>query len=104
MDSTIYIPANYTDAGKVFGMFEIRNVAECAILCIPITILNIMLSPFNLTGTLILLLVLDIPIGGFALMGVQDDSLFSFVRCYRRYRKNRRILLYRGSQWVRKKV
>ena len=31
MDSeTYYIPVNYTDAGKLFGLFEIRNAIESA--------------------------------------------------------------------------
>lgn len=99
----VYIPNNYTDAGKLFGMFPIRNVVECAALCLPLTALVFLLSPFSLTPTLILCLVLVIPIGGFALIGVRDDSLLTFIRLYLRWRKNRRILIYRGSQWIRKK-
>ena len=104
MESTIFIPTNYTDAGKLLGSFEIRNVVECAILCIPITMLCILLSPFGLTGTIILIMVLDISLGGFALTGVQDNSLFTFLRIYHRYQKNKRIMLYRGAQWVKKKA
>lgn len=104
MEPTIFIPTNYTDAGKLLGSFEIRNVVECAILCIPITLLCILLSPFGLTGTIILIMVLDITLGGFALIGVQDYSLFTFLRIYQRYKANKRIILYRGTQWVRKKV
>ena len=33
MDSeTYYIPVNYTDAGKLFGLFEIRNAIESVVL------------------------------------------------------------------------
>lgn len=104
MESMIVIPTNYTDAGKLLGMFEIRNVVECAILCIPITLLCILLSPFGLTGTIILVMVLDITVGGFALIGVQDDSLFTFLRVYKRYRNNKRIITYRGMEWEKKKA
>ena len=32
MDSeTYYIPVNYTDAGKLFGLFEIRNAIESVV-------------------------------------------------------------------------
>lgn len=103
MDSIVYIPNNFTDAGKLLGLFEIRNVAECAILCLPIALLAFLLSPFGLTATIIICVVLMIPLGGFALMGVHDYSLFTFARLYRRWRKNRRILIYRGSQWVNAK-
>ena len=47
---------------------------------------------------------LDIAIGGFALLGVQDVSLLTFLHIYYRYRRNRRIITYRGTQWVKKKV
>ena len=52
MEPSIFIPTNYTDAGKLFGMFEIRNVIECVILCIPLVLLTILLSPFGITGTI----------------------------------------------------
>jgi len=87
MEPTIFIPTNYTDAGKLLGMFEIRNVVECACLCIPISLLCILLSPFGLTGTIILIMVLDISVGGFALIGIQDYSLLTFLRIYKRYKR-----------------
>lgn len=104
METIVYIPTNYTDAGKLLGMFEMRNVVECMAICIPLTLLCIFFSPFGLTGTIILCLVLDITIGGFALLGVQDVSLLTFLRIYYRYRRNRRIITYRGTQWVKKKA
>ena len=32
-NTTVYIPNNYTDAGKIFGMFEVRNTAEALDYC-----------------------------------------------------------------------
>lgn len=96
------IPANFTDAGKLLGLFEIRNAIECAIICIPLIFLIISFSPFGLTGTLITSGVLIIPTGGFALMGIKDHSLFTFLRLYFMWRKRRGILIYRGEK-VRKK-
>lgn len=101
MEPTVFIPTNYTDAGKLLGMFEIRNVIEAAILCIPLVLLAIMLSPFGLTGTIILITVTVIIVGGFALIGVQDYSLFTFFRIYSRYRKNKRLITYRGTKWIK---
>lgn len=99
----VYIPTNYTDAGKIFGMFSIRNVLECFVLCIPTLLLLISLSPFGLTGTIILCAVFLIPLGGFSLIGVQDYSLFTFLYIYHRFRRNRRILTYRGLTWKNKR-
>ena len=104
MEPIIFIPTNYTDAGKLLGMFEIRNVVECAVLCIPLTLLCILLSPLGLTGTIILIMVLDISVGGFALIGIQDCSLLTFLRIYKRYKDNKRFITYRGTQWVKTKV
>ena len=101
MEPTVFIPTNYTDAGKLLGMFEIRNVIEAAILCIPLVLLAIMLSPFGLTGTIILITVTVVIVGGFALIGVHDYSLFTFFRIYSRYRKNKRLITYRGTKWLK---
>lgn len=104
MEPTVFIPTNYTDAGKLLGLFEIRNVIECFILCVPLALLTVWLSPFGLTGTIILVTVPVIAVGGFALIGVQDLSLFTFLRIYTRYRKSKRILTYRGTQWIKRKA
>lgn len=104
MEPTVFIPTNYTDAGKLLGLFEIWNVIECLILCVPLALLAVWLSPFGLTGTIILVTVPVIAVGGFALIGVQDLSLFTFLRIYTRYRKNKRILTYRGTQWIKRKA
>lgn len=102
MDSLVYIPTNYTDAGKLFGMFEIRHVVEAVILCLPTTLLMLSFIPLSLTAAIIACAVVVIPLGGFALIGIHDYSLFTFFRLYRRWHKNRRILVYRGSTWINK--
>ena len=95
---TVYIPTNYTDAGKLLGAFALRHVAECAAICLPLAALVFLLCPLGLTGKIIVCAVLVVP------AGVQDNSLLTFARLYRRWRKNRRILIYRGSQWVNQKL
>ncbi len=99
MENEYVIPTNFTDAGKLFGMFEIRNVIEALILCIPITLLCLALSPFGLTGTIILVMIPVVVAGGFAIVGIQDYSLFTFIRIVRTFKKNKRILSYRGNKW-----
>ena len=91
-EQTVFIPTNFTDAGRLLGMFEIRNVIECAILGIPILLFLMTISPFGLMGTIILCSAVLIPIGGFALSGIQDYSLLTFLRLHRRFKKNKRIL------------
>lgn len=45
---TYHIPVNFTDAGKLFGVFEIRNAVETVLLCIPILFLCLALLPLTL--------------------------------------------------------
>ena len=97
---TVYIPSNYPVAGKLLGAFALRQVAECAAICLPLAAMVFLLCPLGLTGKIIVCAVLVVPAGGFALLGVQDNSLLTFARLYSRWRKNRRILIYRGTQWI----
>lgn len=82
------------------GFFELRNVIEAAILATP-TVLGCIalarLTPFSMTVKLILSLCLVVPICGFALIGIRDDSLSRFLLTYMRWRRGRRILLNKGG-------
>ncbi|GHU81501.1 hypothetical protein FACS1894191_8420 [Clostridia bacterium] len=94
---TYHIPANFTDAGKLFGLFGIRNTVEAVTLAGPPIFLCLRFLPFSITTNLIIALVTGIPLGGFALIGVQDDPLTIFIRAWWRWRKNRGAITYRGS-------
>lgn len=88
---TYHIPANFTDAGRVLGLFEIRNVVEAALLAIPALYLCLALLPFSLTPKIITTIVIVIPIGGFALTGIRDDSLTRWLKGWLHWRRLRRI-------------
>ena len=102
MNSSFHIPANYTDAGKLWGNFEIRNAIEAVILVIPIIYLCIKHLPFNLTTNLSILMILTIPLGGFALIGVNDDCLTKFVYSWWKWRRNKGIITYKGLMPLKK--
>lgn len=91
---TVAIPANFTDAGRLFGMFEIRNTGEAVFLCVPLAALLMRVLPIP---ALARISVTCVVVGGFALIGVGDTSLLNFLRLYIRFRKNRKILTYRGK-------
>ena len=91
------IPANYTEAGRLLGLFEIRNTIEAALIAVPILFFAFGLLPFALTAKCIIALVLAVPPGGFALIGLQDDCLSRFLFCYTRWHKGRKILHYTGG-------
>jgi len=72
---TYYIPANYTDAGRIFGLFEIRNVIEAVLIGVPVLFLSLQLLPFDLTTRIIVTLIIFVPTAGFAMTGINGDSL-----------------------------
>ena len=94
---TYYIPANFTDAGRLFGIFEIRNVIEAVILGAPTLFLCFTLFPFPLTARIIVSMIIVVPLGGFALIGISGDSLSRYLRAWRRWRRRKKILTYKGS-------
>lgn len=46
---TYHIPVNYTDAGKLFGLFEIRNVVEAVLIGLPVLALCARFLPLVIT-------------------------------------------------------
>lgn len=96
------IPVNFTDAGKLMGAFHIRNAIEAFVLTIPPTLLMLRFLPFSFTTKLMLSITLCVPIAGFALIGVNDDSLSQFLITWLRFRKKRRVITYRGSIMTKK--
>ena len=94
---TYYIPANFTDAGRVLGLFALRNLVEAIILTLPILYLCIALIPLSMTPKIIITLAIIVPLGGFALIGISDDSLTRWLATWWRWRRNRRCIMFRGE-------
>ena len=91
------IPPNFTDAGRVFGLFETRNLIEAVLLTLPVLYLCLVLLPFGLTTKLIVTLTLIVPIGGFGIIGIGGDSLTRWVKGWWNWRRQRRLMFYRGE-------
>ncbi len=92
-----HIPVNFTDAGRLFGLFEIRNAIETILLSVPILFCCIAFLPLAWMPKLIVTMVILVPIGGFALIGINGDSLTRWLSCWWRWRKLRRMIFYRGE-------
>ncbi|MCL2637504.1 MAG: hypothetical protein FWD48_03955 [Oscillospiraceae bacterium] len=90
--SIVYIPVNYTEAGKILGLFELRNLVEAVILCVPLLFFTLFCLPFSITANIVLTAIFVVPTGGFALIGIHDYSLINFIRVYRRWRKSKAVL------------
>lgn len=93
---TYHIPVNFTDAGKLFGVFEIRNAVETVLLCIPILFLCLALLPLTLMPKIIVTMTILVPVGGFALIGIGGDSLTRWLKAWINWRKHRRMIFCRG--------
>lgn len=74
-----HIPTNFTDAGRIMGLFELRNLVEAVVLTIPALYLCIAFLPFTLTIKIIVTLTIIVPIGGFGLIGINDDTPTPFL-------------------------
>jgi hypothetical protein len=98
MEYVYYIPTNFTDGGKILGNFEIKHVIEAGILSPPVLYLIFRFLPFSVTTKMIVAIILVVPVAGFALMGIRGFSLSEYVRIWHRWRKERRIIEYRGCE------
>ena len=92
-----FIPTNFTDAGRVFGLFEMRNLVEAVILTVPVIYLCFVLLPFRLTAKLIVTLTIAVPVGGFSLIGIGGDCLSRWLKSWWVWRRQRRLIFYRGE-------
>ena len=97
MNYEIYhIPTNFTDAGRVMGLFELRNLVEAILLTLPVLYLCIAFLPLALTPKIIVTLTIIVPLGGFGLIGISDD-MTRWLGSWWKWRRSRRIILFRGE-------
>jgi hypothetical protein len=96
-NQSYHIPANFTDAGKLFGLFAIRNAIEALLLSVPPAFLCLRFLPFSITTKIVAAMMIGVPLGGFALIGIHDDCLTRFLGKWWRWRRGRSIITYRGT-------
>lgn len=92
-----HIPTNFTDAGRVMGLFELRNLVETVIMTLPVLYLCLAFLPCELTTKIIVTLIIVVPLGGFGLIGINDDSMTRWLGSWMKWRRGRRIILFRGE-------
>lgn len=86
---TYIIPPNFIESGSVFGgMFKLRNAIEAgaALLLAGFPIVSTSLS---LTAKIIILCLTALPLGLLALIGVNGESLSSFIVNFFKFLMNR---------------
>lgn len=92
-DNDIYvIPPNFIESGTVFGgTIRLRNAAEALIIALAVGLPEFKL-PFTLTTKIIIACVTVLPLVLFAIIGINGESLSSFVINYFVFLKNRRVV------------
>lgn len=92
-ENDIYIiPPNFIDTGTVFGgTIKLRNAAEALILSLLIGF-PVFHIPATLTTKIIVACLTVLPAALFAVIGINGESLSSFVINFFVYLKNRRIV------------
>ena len=99
-EDTYFIPANFTDAGRVLGMLELRNCIEAVILAAPTLGICMLIAHqlvVSLTIKLIISLCLLVPVCGFSRIVIREDSLSRYLSVYFRWLRHRRIILNKGG-------
>ncbi len=95
---TYLIPNNFIDETRVFnGMLRIRNLIEAIIMLIMIAGPCILFIPKTVTAKFGITLACSLPLTMLALMGVNDDSLTTFIKSAISWRKNRQVMLYNDN-------
>jgi hypothetical protein len=86
------IPPNFIEGGALFGgMFKLRNAIEAGALAV-LTAMPVFKTSLSFTTKIIVLCVTALPLALFALIGVNGDSLSTFVFNFFRFVKRRRVL------------
>lgn len=89
---TYYIPPNFIDTGTVMGgAFKLRNVIEAGVLAGAI-VLPLFQSSLSLKAKIITACVTALPAGIMALVGIDGESLSSFILNWFRFLTNRRVI------------
>ena len=86
------IPENFVDTGTVMGgMFQLRNVIEAGAIA-AVCILPLFKVSISLTAKIIIACVTALPLGLLALIGINGESLSSFIAGFFRFLHNKRVI------------
>jgi len=95
------IPPNFIEGGTLFGgLVKIRNAIEAGVLAVSVGYPIIKLG-LPLTTKIIILCVTALPLAIFGLIGINGESLSSFVIAFFKFLKSRRIV---GEENKKRKV
>lgn len=99
----IYIvPDNFIEGGRILnGMFKTRNFIEAIILSLAIGI-PLWIIPYSSITTKITVMISVIgPFFLIGIAGINGDSLIQFLQLLKKWRKNKRVMLYNNKVRIR---
>lgn len=90
---TYIIPPNFIEGGTFFGgLLKLRNTAEALVIVLAIGMPVFSVSALTLTAKIIILCLTALPLGIIALVGINGESLSSFIFLVLKYLHNRRVI------------
>lgn len=90
---TYIIPPNFIEGGTFFGgLLKLRNTAEALAIVLAIGLPVFSVSALTLTAKIIILCLTALPLGIIALVGINGESLSSFIFLVLKYLHNRRVI------------
>lgn len=90
---TYIIPPNFIEGGTFFGgLLKLRNTAEALVIVLAIGLPVFSVSVLTLTAKIIILCLTALPLGIIALVGINGESLSSFIFLVLKYLCNRRVI------------
>lgn len=92
------IPDNFIEGGRVFnGMFRLKNFVEALILGGLFALIALGLPITTTTTRISVVIMFALPPFLLGIVGVNGDTLFSFLRNALRWKKNHSIMVYNDS-------
>ena len=86
------IPENFVDTGTVMGgMFKLRNVIEAGVIA-AVFILPLFKVNLSLTAKIIIACLTALPLGLLALIGINGESLSTFILGLFKFLQNKRVI------------
>ncbi len=86
------IPENFVDTGTVMGgMFKLRNVIEAGVIA-AVFIVPLFKVNLSLTAKIIIACLTALPLGLLALIGINGESLSTFVLGFFKFLQNKRVI------------
>lgn len=103
INTTFIIPQNFTDSGKVLGMFRTRNLIEAIVFAgVPgYFIWSVLLPIVGIVPTICVTIFLIVPIFIFCIMGINEDALTIFLQHVLVFLKNRKKMRFKRIRTYR---